>query len=96
MDEEALIDALKEKRLAGAGLDVFAVEPLPASSPLRTLPNVLLTPHVGWKVRDVIHEFVAIAASQLDLWLGTKLPASEVLNPEAIDIERKRSGGLSV
>lgn len=96
VDEEALIDALKQKRLAGAGLDVFSVEPLPSSSPLRTLPNVLLTPHIGWKVRDVLHEFVAIAASQLELWLGRKLPASEVLNPEAIDIERKRSGGLSV
>lgn len=95
VDEEALIDALKEKRLAGAGLDVFAVEPLPASSPLRTLPNVLLTPHVGWKVRDVLHEFVAIAAGQLDLWLKTMLPGDDVLNPEAMDIERKRSGGVS-
>jgi phosphoglycerate dehydrogenase-like enzyme len=95
VDETALIDALKEKRLAGAGLDVFAVEPLPASSPLRTLPNVLLTPHVGWKVRDVLHEFVGIAANQLDLWLKAKLPRDEVLNPEAMEIERRRSGGLS-
>ncbi|MFZ0547521.1 MAG: NAD(P)-dependent oxidoreductase [Candidatus Promineifilaceae bacterium] len=46
-----MIDALRDKRLAGAGLDVFATEPLPASSPLRTLPNVLLTPHVGWQVQ---------------------------------------------
>ena len=95
VDETALIDALKEKRLEGAGLDVFTVEPLPASSPLRTLPNVLLTPHVGWKVRDVLHEFVAIAANQLDLWLKAKLPGDEVLNPEAMDVERRRSGGLS-
>jgi phosphoglycerate dehydrogenase-like enzyme len=95
VDETALIDALKEKRLAGAGLDVFTVEPLPASSPLRTLPNVLLTPHVGWKVRDVLQEFVAIAANQLDLWLKTMLPRDEVLNPEAMEFERTRSGGLS-
>ena len=95
VDETALIDALKEKRLAGAGLDVFNVEPLPASSPLRTLPNVLLTPHVGWKVRDVLHEFVTIAANQLELWLKTNLPREEVLNPDAMKIDRKRSGGLS-
>lgn len=83
VDEEALIEALREKRIAGAGLDVFAVEPLPASSPLRTLPNVLLTPHVGWQVRDVFHEFVEIAADQLEAWLKHELPESEILNPAA-------------
>jgi phosphoglycerate dehydrogenase-like enzyme len=95
VDEEALIKALQEGKLAGAGLDVFTVEPLPASSPLRTLPNVLLTPHVGWKVRDVLHEFVTIAASQLELWLQGKLPRDDVLNPEAVEVERKRSGRLA-
>lgn len=94
VDEPALIEALREKRLAGAGLDVFCVEPLPATSELRTLPNVLLTPHVGWKVRDVLHEFVEIAADQLEAWLSTGLPRAEVLNPGAVDIERKRSGTL--
>jgi phosphoglycerate dehydrogenase-like enzyme len=46
-DEEALIHALQEKRIAGAALDVFQQEPLPATSPLWHLPNVYLTPHVS-------------------------------------------------
>jgi phosphoglycerate dehydrogenase-like enzyme len=95
VDEPALIEALREKRLAGAGLDVFSTEPLPASSELRTLPNVLLTPHVGWKVREVLHEFVAIAADQLEAWLRSGLPRNEVLNPDAFQVERERSGTLS-
>lgn len=49
IDEAALIDALRTKRIAGAGLDVFEVEPLPADSPLWTLDNVIVSPHVsGW------------------------------------------------
>lgn len=94
VDEIALIDALREKRIAGAGLDVFAIEPLPASSPLRTMPNVLLTPHVGWQVRDVFHEFIEIAAEQLEDWLKNDLSQSDVLNPEAVQVVRSRSGGM--
>ena len=45
--EEALVRALQEKRIAGAGLDVFEAEPLPADSPLWTMPNVIITPHVA-------------------------------------------------
>jgi D-2-hydroxyacid dehydrogenase (NADP+) len=47
IDEPALIQALSEHRIAGAGLDVFATEPLPAVSPLWAMENVLLTPHIG-------------------------------------------------
>ena len=94
VDETALIEALREERLAGAGLDVFTTEPLPPTSELRTLPNVLLTPHVGWKVRDVLHEFVEIAADQLEAWLTTGLSKDEVLNADGLAVVRERSGML--
>jgi phosphoglycerate dehydrogenase-like enzyme len=48
VDETALIAALRERRIAGAGLDVFDVEPLPADHPLRKLDNVVLSPHLGY------------------------------------------------
>ncbi len=48
VDEAALIDALRAGRIAGAGLDVFDIEPLPADHPLRTAPRTLLTPHIGY------------------------------------------------
>lgn len=95
IDEEALIEALQEKRIAGAGLDVFAVEPLAATSPLRTLPNVLLTPHIGWQVSDVFHEFVAIAANQFITWRNGQLPRQQVLNPEAATVPRTRTGNIA-
>jgi phosphoglycerate dehydrogenase-like enzyme len=47
VDEEALIEVLRDGRIAGAGLDVFATEPLPAQSPLWNLPNVFMSPHIG-------------------------------------------------
>jgi phosphoglycerate dehydrogenase-like enzyme len=94
VDEAALLDALRGGHLAGAGLDVFATEPLPPDHPLRTAPNVVLTPHIGWKVEEVFTEWAEIAAEQLAAWLEGRLPAAEVLDPSAADVPRDRLGGL--
>ena len=52
VDEDALLAALRDKRIAGAGIDVFSVEPLPSDHPLRKLDNVVITPHLGYATRE--------------------------------------------
>ncbi len=57
VNEAALIQALKQRTIAGAALDAFADEPLPPSHPFRSLPNVLATPHVGYVSEDMYRLF---------------------------------------
>jgi len=75
VDETALCRALAEQRLAGAGLDVFAQEPLPPSHPLTQLPNVVLTSHIGWPTDERYAQFAEAAAAVLIAYLeGQEVP----------------------
>ena len=58
VDETALVDALRCGRLAAAGLDVFAVEPVVATNPLLALDNVVVTPHVVWYTQDTMRRYL--------------------------------------
>ncbi len=82
VDEEALVTALTEGRLAGAALDVFGQEPLPADHPLRSLDNVVLTPHLGASTLEAQHnvaleiaEAVRLALLEGDLSRAVNAPA---------------------
>ena len=76
VDEAALVAALSERRIAGAGLDVFDSEPLPPGHPLTRLPNVVLQPHIGYPTDDGYRRFAAAASRVLLDWMeGREVPS---------------------
>jgi phosphoglycerate dehydrogenase-like enzyme len=81
VDEAALISALRARRIAGAGLDVYDVEPLPPDHPLRLLPNVTLSPHLGYVTREMLTAFYSDTVEAVVAWLnGTPV---RIANAEA-------------
>lgn len=78
VDEAALLAALDGGRLQAAGLDVFAVEPLPLDSPLRTHPRVTALPHIGSATHETRHAMATLATSNLLDALAGKRPAAVV------------------
>jgi D-3-phosphoglycerate dehydrogenase len=94
LDEEALIQCLREKRIGGAGLDVFAQEPLEKDNPLKKLDNVILTPHTAALTRECVVRLATEAAKAIiDVSQG-KRPEG-IVNPEVFNQPRWQASPLS-
>jgi len=89
IDQDALIWAVQNSRIAGAALDVFVPEPIPASHPLLALPNVITTPHVAFYSEESLLELEIKTAESVVAVLSGRRPAS-VVNPEVFDLPRWR------
>jgi D-3-phosphoglycerate dehydrogenase len=72
VDQAALLKALQEKRIAGAGLDVFETEPLPLDHPYRKLDNVVLTPHLGYVSQQNYKKYFPDIVEDIRAWLDGK------------------------
>jgi phosphoglycerate dehydrogenase-like enzyme len=72
VEERALIDALRARRIAGAGIDVYDVEPLPADHPFRSLDNLIATPHLGYVTEESYRVYYGQAVEDIAAWLAGK------------------------
>jgi phosphoglycerate dehydrogenase-like enzyme len=68
IDETALLEVLQQKKIAGAGIDVFSVEPLPVDHPFRKLDNMVITPHLGYATEEVFCGHYAQMVEGIDAW----------------------------
>jgi D-3-phosphoglycerate dehydrogenase len=83
VDTEALIEALKNKTIRGAGLDVFETEPLPKDHPLTALDNVILTPHAGYYSEESLFELKTRPVENASEVLAGRKPRN-ILNPDVL------------
>ncbi|MCH7635647.1 MAG: D-2-hydroxyacid dehydrogenase family protein, partial [Proteobacteria bacterium] len=83
IEEAALITALKDGTIAGAGLDVYDVEPLPLDHPLRNLENTVITPHLGYVTDDNYRVYFGHAVEDIGAYLDGG--PVRVLNPEVVE-----------
>lgn len=74
VDEAALLAALQQKKIAGAGIDVFSVEPLPTDHPFRKLDNLVLTPHLGYATEDGLRTHYGQMVDTIDAWFKGEPP----------------------
>ncbi|MHB8577105.1 MAG: 2-hydroxyacid dehydrogenase [Dehalococcoidia bacterium] len=88
IDELALVAALREGRIAGAGLDVFGTEPLPVDNPLLALENVVVAPHTGWVTHEAKRRLLATPVRNIAEYLAGR-PVN-VVNPASLGHTRQR------
>jgi D-3-phosphoglycerate dehydrogenase len=74
VDEGALLDILRDKKIAGAAIDVFSVEPLPTDHPFRKLDNLVLTPHLGYVTEESFRAHYGQMVECIDGWLKGEPP----------------------
>ncbi|WFU27210.1 D-2-hydroxyacid dehydrogenase family protein [Bradyrhizobium sp. CB1717] len=75
VDEQALLEALQQRKIAGAGIDVFSIEPLPVDHPFRKLDNLVLTPHLGYATEDGLRIHYGQMVDAIDAFTkGSALP----------------------
>ena len=83
VEEAALIEALRSRKIAGAGIDVYDTEPPPADHPYRSMDNVTPTPHLGYVTRETLHAFYSDSIEAVSAFLdGAPI---RVANPEALE-----------
>jgi phosphoglycerate dehydrogenase-like enzyme len=68
VDEAALLQTLQQKKIAGAAVDVFSVEPLPVDHPFRKLDNIVLTPHLGYFTEEGFRSHYGQMVEGIDAW----------------------------
>ena len=74
VDEGALLEALTQNKIAGAGVDVYSVEPLPVDHPFRKLDNLVLTPHLGYVTEDSFRNHYRQMVEGIDAWFKGETP----------------------
>jgi D-3-phosphoglycerate dehydrogenase len=74
VDEMALLETLKARKIAGAAVDVFSVEPLPVDHPFRKLDNLVLTPHLGYTTEETFRAHYSQMVACIDAWLKGEAP----------------------
>jgi phosphoglycerate dehydrogenase-like enzyme len=81
VDEDALLSALTEGRIGGAGLDVYGIEPLPVDSPWRSVPNAVLTPHLGYVTAETYTAMYADALEDIEEWAAGRPVPRLIVEP---------------
>jgi phosphoglycerate dehydrogenase-like enzyme len=74
VDEMALLETLQQRRIAGAAIDVFSVEPLPVNHPFRKLDNIVLTPHLGYVTAESFRNHYSQMVEGIDAWFKGEAP----------------------